>query len=508
MKMTRKLACIVAAMLMLWRPTHARCEQRPPAERRETVLHRKIHIEKQVFLEIPQAPRLCDAIGAEKRRVDVGDCELYCEVEGKGVPLVLLHGGPGATHHCFHPHFSRAKGFAQVIYYDQRGCGLSDYKKSNGYTVDQAADDLENLRRALKLEKWVVLGHSYGGLLGQYYATKYPDSLGGLVLVGSSPGMHVTLGPTRQEDFKSPEEKRRIAEVRGICRQRGLPVPCHLYNAFLNGDWKRQYFHRPSKERIAQIARYEWKHDPHFRGMMGRSIARTDLEGAFNGCPIPTTIIEGKWDLTWNTDKPEKLRRNHPGAKLYIIQMAGHCPFEDDPEGFFQILRQRHARVSGTSPAELAAWKQHLAQWKSRKRESPLALVRASGWGRESSRNIAEKYSDKWLDELKDPGALLRLGFALYDVERYAQARAAFAKLAGAVQNDSNYLAVALIWQGHMLDLLGKRQQAIVVYQKAAALKAHGRMQHSQYGMTYSPSAYAAERTKEPFQRVQNRSNG
>ena len=41
--------------------------------------------------------------------------------------LVLIHGGPGGTHHYFHPWFSRAAGFARIIYYDQRGCGLSEF---------------------------------------------------------------------------------------------------------------------------------------------------------------------------------------------------------------------------------------------------------------------------------------------------------------------------------------------------------------------------------------------
>lgn len=141
-----------------------------------------VHIEKELVRDIPQVPRLCDQMDIVKHRVNVSDCNLYCEGEG------LLHGGPGATHHYFHPSFSRAKDFAKIIYYDQRGYGISDYKKGKGYSIEQAVDDLENLRKSLKINKWVVLGNSYGGLLAQCYVVKYPERVLGLALVTSKAG--------------------------------------------------------------------------------------------------------------------------------------------------------------------------------------------------------------------------------------------------------------------------------------------------------------------------------
>jgi pimeloyl-ACP methyl ester carboxylesterase len=50
-----------------------------------------------------------------------------------------------------------------IIYYDQRGCGISEYRDGKGYSVDQAVDDLERLRETLKIKQWSVLGHSYVG---------------------------------------------------------------------------------------------------------------------------------------------------------------------------------------------------------------------------------------------------------------------------------------------------------------------------------------------------------
>ena len=64
--------------------------------------------------------------------------------------------------------------------------------------------------------------------------------------------------------------------------------------------------------------------------------------------------------------------------------------------------------------------------------------------------------------------------------------------------------AVALIWQGHMLDLLDKRVEAVARYRKAAGLNFSGQQRHDQYGLAYYPSAYARQRMDSPFVRVEN----
>src|SRR4030042_1665279 len=130
---------------------------------RERAMDRIVHIEDGIIRDIPQVPRLCDSMAIRKGKIDIGGCNLYCEQEGEGVPLLLIHGGPGGAHHCFHPYFSCVKDFARIIYYDQRGCGLSDYKPDKGYTVAQAVNDLDRLRQSLGIDQWVLLGFFSGG---------------------------------------------------------------------------------------------------------------------------------------------------------------------------------------------------------------------------------------------------------------------------------------------------------------------------------------------------------
>lgn len=109
--------------------------------------------------------------------------KLWYESEGKGPPLVLISGGPGAPHDIFHPWFSVLADRYRVIYFDAFGRGKSDRARSpKEYTFDRDVEDLEGLRKALGLSKMAVLGFSYGGMVAQAYALKYPGRVSHLIL--------------------------------------------------------------------------------------------------------------------------------------------------------------------------------------------------------------------------------------------------------------------------------------------------------------------------------------
>ncbi len=485
------------------------------AQERESIFERVVRIESTVITEIPETPRWEEQLDLTVRRVDVGDAELYVEEEGSGVPLVLINGGPGGTHHYFHPWFGRARDYARVIYYDQRGTGLSDYEPGpDGYSVEQAVEDLDALRTALGIDKWVLVGYSYGGFLAQYYTTTYPQNVAGLVLVGASLGMWVETGRSGQYDFISEAEREKMREIRTQLRElrerEGWSLSEYIqllvYNNFINGDWKRQHYYKPTPEGFARIALYEWIQDADFNPIMSQSQGKVDLTGAFDESPIPTLILEGKWDLTWGGVKPMILSRNHPSARMVVIEGAGHSIYSENPDAFFAELERFVNDLRPVDAAEIESFEEHLAGWRSRWKASPLYSLRAAGWGKAGSEQIVAAYTSSWLDELEGTRELLRLAFALYDEERYEEALRAFVKLeeTSGGSGDQNRQVVAIIWQGQMLDLLGRRQEAIARYQHVVDMNPEGGMRHDQYGMSYQFGPYAAERLRAPFQRVEN----
>lgn len=307
---------------------------------RETVLDRVVDIPDEIVLEIPDVPPLCGQLGFEGMYIEVNGTLLYVEREGSGIPVVLLHGGPGATHHYFHPHFSRAAEFAEVIYYDQRGCGLSGYDRGDkGYSVAQAADDLEALRETLGYDRWVVAGHSYGGLLAQVYTHRYPGSVSGLVLICSavSFSVYADLQETRQYDYLTYEERLAINQ---IAAADSLSLAQRLFNRHLAGDWKRQSFYRPTVEELARMALYEYVHDPEFRSEVLRDFWRFEPDGTIEEFSIPVLVVEGEWDLSWSAEKPAALRAQYPSCRFMMLADAGHSPFADRPDEFMQALRE------------------------------------------------------------------------------------------------------------------------------------------------------------------------
>jgi len=484
-------------------------------ENRESILDRVVYIERELIMDIPFIERWCDRLELKKQRIDVGDAKLYVEEEGKGMPLVLINGGPGGTHHYFHPWFSKAKKYARVIYYDQRGCGLSDFEPGEeGYSVHQAVEDLDAIRKALDIDKWVVLGYSYGGFLAQFYTVNHPENVAGLILLGASPGMRADTGKSRQSQYMSEEEKARLKEVRkelqNLSKQKEMPrkeyIQLLLYNNFLNGDWKRQNFYKPSKERLSEFALYEWDHDENFNGIMNRSQGTVDLTGAFEANPIPTLILEGKHDLTWGEIKPEVLHKNHRNAKMVMFANAGHGIYDEEPERFFAVLEDFIKNLPEVSEDKVAAYKATLGTWEKEQQSSPDRILGSFGWGWNSSQKLAKKYSREWLEMFETLRSYMRTGFALYDVENYEEALFVFERMqwVAVEKKEKTYEAVALIWQGHMLDLLGKRDEAFSRYGQAAEMNLEDTWMHGQYGLKYSLSPYAKERMNEPFQRINN----
>jgi proline iminopeptidase len=94
---------------------------------------------------------------------------------GEGHPVFVLHGGPSFDHNYLLPDMDRLAGTLRVIYYAQRGRGLSaDGVEPGDVTMESEVEDLDAIRRSLGLDAVALIGHSWGGLLAMYYAIAYP----------------------------------------------------------------------------------------------------------------------------------------------------------------------------------------------------------------------------------------------------------------------------------------------------------------------------------------------
>ncbi len=120
--------------------------------------------------------------------------KIYYRTFGSGIPVLIINGGPGLNSDGFTDLAKALSVHNQTIIYDQRGTGKSVMQKidSSTVTMQLMTEDIENLRKHLNIHKWVVLGHSFGGMLASYYAAIHPEVIISMIL-SSSGGIDLEL---------------------------------------------------------------------------------------------------------------------------------------------------------------------------------------------------------------------------------------------------------------------------------------------------------------------------
>src|ERR1700757_3873384 len=137
---------------------------------------------------------------------------IYYKIFGRGKPLVVVHGGPGASHDYFLPYLWPLARTNRLVFIDERGSGETEkLEEPKGYTVQNMVEDLEAVRRALGLGRISLLGHSYGGVLAQAYAFKYQSNLTHLILGSTFPSTkELNEALARMKAALDPKDRDRV----------------------------------------------------------------------------------------------------------------------------------------------------------------------------------------------------------------------------------------------------------------------------------------------------------
>src|SRR5690349_10664696 len=131
----------------------------------------------------PNPDRSANVFPLNEGFVDAHGVMIYYLTLGRGEPLMIVHGGPGASHDYFLPYLLPLMRTNRLVFIDERGSGKSSQLDDpRQYTVANMVEDIEAVRQALALGKISLLGHSFGGVLVQAYAFKYQKNLSHLIL--------------------------------------------------------------------------------------------------------------------------------------------------------------------------------------------------------------------------------------------------------------------------------------------------------------------------------------
>lgn len=120
--------------------------------------------------------------------------KLYVKKSGEGTPCIFIHGGPGAWSKDFEVYCGKKleKSF-EMIYLDQRGCGRSEGDENTDYSINKIVEDIELIRKKLNIKRWILLAHSFGGIIATSYVNKYQENVHGLILANCTLNFNQSL---------------------------------------------------------------------------------------------------------------------------------------------------------------------------------------------------------------------------------------------------------------------------------------------------------------------------
>ena len=251
---------------------------------------------------------------------------------GQGPPAVVLHGGPGADHGYLLPGFDTLADRRELVYYDQRGGGRSPVARDVPVGWQEHVADLEALREVWGLERFVLLGYSWGGLLAQLYATEYPDRVERLALVSPAPSWRAA-----REEFERRFAERSLApaleQERRALRETGLRErDPKAYERRLFELAVVPYFYDPAKVRELTAFRVVGRTQQE----VWRSLGDYDLRPALRGLRIPAFVLHGRDDPI-----PIEASRETAAeldAEFQALDRCGHCPHVERLDEFRRLV--------------------------------------------------------------------------------------------------------------------------------------------------------------------------
>jgi len=265
----------------------------------------------------------------------------------QGVPVVFVHGGPGAGCEPWHRRFFDPNVY-RIVLFDQRGCGKSTpHAELDGNTTQALVADMEAIREFLHIDKWVVFGGSWGSTLGLVYAETHPHRVLGLILRGiflcrpQDISWFYQAGASRIfpdywqsfEQVIPPEERQDMVRAY-YQRLTGDDEIARMAAAKAWSVWEGRTATLEPRQAVVDhfadpftamsLARIECHYFMHDSFLAPNQIVRD----ASRLHDIPGVIVHGRYDVVCPIDQAWALHQAWPPAEFHIIPDAGHSASE------------------------------------------------------------------------------------------------------------------------------------------------------------------------------------
>lgn len=265
------------------------------------------------------------------------------------IKLLLLNGGPGATHEyfeCFESFLPQED--IEFIYYDQLGCGLSDNPKDTSmWDLPRFVEEVEQVRKALNLTKdnFYLLGHSWGGILAMQYALKYQDNLKGLIIsnmMSSCPD----YGKYAQEVLAPQFDPKALDTIRQLEKKGDFENPKYMELLMPNFYAKHicriplEQWPEPVNRSFAKMnhSLYVTMQGPSEFGI-GGNLTQWDIKKKLPQIKVPTLTIGGKYD-TMDPEHMKWMSTQVQNGRYLLCPNGSHMSMYDDQKNYFPGLIQ------------------------------------------------------------------------------------------------------------------------------------------------------------------------
>jgi proline iminopeptidase len=288
----------------------------------------------------------------EEGFIDAHGVLIYYAQVGRGAPLMIVHGGPGASHDYLLPYLLPLARHNRLVFIDERGSGKSEkLEDPGGYTVENMVEDVEAVRQGLKLGKMSLLGHSYGGVLAQAYALKYQKNLTHLILCStfySTAEMNRVLQKELAAADPQARQKIEAMEKDGLYGK-GKPWEKGRYPAdYMAAAWGDGYFpylyrnhpdpnYDPVANGVMSWDLYREMWGSHGEFVIDGNLKSVEYGDRLKTISVPTLMIAGDHDEC-DPVQSKEMQEKIAGSKAVILPQSGHMTFVDQPGLFMKAV--------------------------------------------------------------------------------------------------------------------------------------------------------------------------
>jgi pimeloyl-ACP methyl ester carboxylesterase len=256
---------------------------------------------------------------------------MFVEEVGEGFPLVVLHGGPGLDHTHFRPWLDPLGDDFRLLYVDERGQGKSERVDPETLSLEVFARDVDLLAEALGLERFALLGHSFGAIVTTWHAIEVGTAAAYVISAGadgSGPMMadvEASLAAMAEQGVAIAETWEREQTVESEAELKDLlaaQMPFHFHGEVPPGFAEETVGSPEVLRHFARIGYGDFDYRPRLQNVRR-----------------PTLVIVGEHDRTTSARAARVLHEGIEGSELVVVPNAGHMSFVEDPERYLDAVR-------------------------------------------------------------------------------------------------------------------------------------------------------------------------